>query len=106
MAFSAAFVAAGGTFYAQYVLFLDPESAMPLSLSILICLLAVVGGVGTLWGPVLGAAILIPLSELTRVQFGGTGRAVDLIIYGALLTAVAVYQPAGLAGLLRRAWGR
>jgi branched-chain amino acid transport system permease protein len=106
MAFSAAFVAAGGTFYAQYVLFLDPESAMPLSLSILICLLAVVGGVGTLWGPLLGAAVLIPLSELTRVQFGGTGRAVDLMIYGALLTAVAVYQPAGLAGLLRRAWGR
>jgi branched-chain amino acid transport system permease protein len=106
MAFSAAFVAAGGTFYAQYVLFLDPESAMPFSLSILICLLAVVGGVGTLWGPLLGAAVLIPLSELTRVQFGGTGRAVDLMIYGALLTAVAVYQPAGLAGLLRRAWGR
>jgi len=106
MAFSAAFVAAGGTFYAQYVLFLDPESAMPLSLSILICLLAVVGGVGTLWGPLVGAEVLIPLSELTRVQFGGTGRAVDLIIYGALLTAVAVYQPAGLAGFFRRAWGR
>ena len=106
MAISAAFVAAGGSFYAQYVLYLDPDSVFPLSLSILICLLAVVGGVGTLWGPLLGAALLIPLAEFTRIQFGGTGRAVDLLIYGALLTIVAVFQPAGLVGLLRRWRGR
>ncbi len=105
MAISAAFVSAGGSFYAQYVLYLDPDSVLPLSLSILICLLAVVGGVGTLWGPLVGAALLIPLSEFTRIQFGGTGRAVDLLIYGALLTLVAVFQPAGLVGLLRR-WQR
>jgi len=102
MAISAAFVSAGGSFYAQYVLYLDPDSVLPLSLSILICLLAVVGGVGTLWGPLVGAALLIPLSEFTRIQFGGTGRAVDLLIYGGLLTIVAVFQPAGLVGLLRR----
>ncbi|MBI2117173.1 MAG: branched-chain amino acid ABC transporter permease [candidate division NC10 bacterium] len=102
MAVSAAFVSAGGSFYAQYVLYLDPDSVLPLSLSILICLLAVVGGVGTLWGPLVGAALLIPLSEFTRIQFGGTGRAVDLLIYGALLTLVAVFQPAGLVGLLGR----
>lgn len=105
MAISAAFVAAGGTFYAQYVLYLDPDSVFPLSLSILICVLAVVGGVGTLWGALVGAAIMIPLSEFTRVQFGGTGRAGDLLIYGALLTVVAVFQPAGLVGLLRRMRG-
>ena len=104
MGVSAAFLAAGGTFYAQYVLYLDPDSVFPLSLSILICLIAVVGGVGTLWGPLAGAALLIPLSEYTRVQFGGTGGAVDLLIYGALLTAVAVFQPAGLVGLFRRWW--
>jgi branched-chain amino acid transport system permease protein len=106
MGISAAFVAAGGTFYAQYVLYLDPDSVFPLSLSILVCLIAVVGGVGTLWGPLVGAALLIPLSEFTRVQFGGTGGAVDLLIYGALLTAVAVFQPAGLVGMFRRWWGR
>ncbi len=106
MAISAGFVAAGGTFYAQYVLYLDPDSVFPLSLSILVCLLAVVGGVGTLWGPLVGAALLIPLSEFTRIQFGGTGRAVDLLIYGALLTIVAVFQPAGLVGMFRRWWGR
>jgi branched-chain amino acid transport system permease protein len=105
MAISAAFTAAGGSFYAQYVLYLDPDSVFPLSLSILICLLAVVGGTGTLWGPLVGAALMIPLSEFTRIQFGGTGSAVDLLIYGALLAIVAVFQPAGLVGLFRR-WGR
>jgi len=105
IAISAAFVAASGTFYAQYVLYIDPDSVLPLSLSILVCLLAVVGGTGTLWGPLVGAALLIPLSEFTRIQFGGTGRAVDLLIYGALLTGVAVFQPAGLVGMVQR-WRR
>jgi branched-chain amino acid transport system permease protein len=104
IALSAAFTALGGSFYAQYILFIDPESVFPLILSILICLVAVLGGVGTLWGPLLGAAILIPLSEATRIYFGGTGKAVDLMIYGGLIVLVAVFQPAGLAGLLGR-WG-
>jgi branched-chain amino acid transport system permease protein len=84
---------------------MDPDSVFPLSLSILVCLLAVVGGVGTLWGPLVGAALMIPLSEWTRIQFGGTGSGVDLIIYGALLTIVAVFQPTGLVGLMGR-WRR
>lgn len=101
MALSAALTALGGTFHAQYVLFIDPESVFPLSLSILICLVAVLGGVGTLWGPVLGAAVLVPLGEGTRVWLGGGGKALDLMIYGALIMAIAVLQPAGLMGLLR-----
>jgi branched-chain amino acid transport system permease protein len=109
MAWSAAFTALGGTFYAQYVLFIDPESVFPLSLSILICLVAVLGGVGTLWGPFLGALVLIPLSEGTRIYFGGSGKAVDLMIYGGLIVLVAVFQPGGLAAvaarLLRRGSG-
>jgi branched-chain amino acid transport system permease protein len=102
MAVSAALTAVGGTFWAQYVLFIDPESVFPLSLSILICLVAVLGGVGNLWGPVLGAAILVPLSEGTRVLLGGTGKALDLVIYGALIMLIAVFQPAGVVGLVRR----
>ncbi|OGB95844.1 MAG: amino acid ABC transporter permease [candidate division NC10 bacterium RBG_16_65_8] len=105
MATSAAFVSIGGSFYAQYVLYMDPDSVFPLSLSIMVCLLAVVGGVGTLWGPLVGAALMIPLSEFTRIQFGGTGSGVDLIIYGALLTIIAVFQPTGLVGLVKR-WRR
>lgn len=101
-AISAALTAACGTFYAQYVLFIDPESVFPLSLSILICLIAVLGGVGTLWGPLLGAAVLIPLGEVTRIYLGGTGKALDLVIYGALIMVISVVQPAGLVGMLRR----
>ncbi len=102
MALSAALTALGGTFYAQYLLFIDPEAVFPLSLSILICLVSVLGGVGTLWGPVVGAAVLVPLSEYTRVWLGGTGKALDLVIYGALIVLVAVAQPSGLVGLARR----
>jgi branched-chain amino acid transport system permease protein len=102
MAVSAALTALGGTFYAQYVFFIDPESVLPLSLSILVCLVAVLGGVGTLWGPILGAAILVPLGEVTRVQFGGTGKALDLLIYGLLIMIVSVVQPGGIMALLQR----
>jgi branched-chain amino acid transport system permease protein len=102
IAVSAALTALGGTFWAQYVLFIDPESVFPLALSILICLVAVLGGVGSLWGPLLGAAVLVPLSEGTRVMLGGTGKALDLVIYGALIMVIAVFQPAGLIGLVRR----
>jgi branched-chain amino acid transport system permease protein len=105
IAVSAALTALGGSFYAQYVLFIDPESVLALSLSILICLVAVLGGVGTLWGPVIGAAVLVPLNEATRIWLGGTGKALDLVIYGALIVVIAVLQPAGLVGLARR-WRR
>jgi branched-chain amino acid transport system permease protein len=99
---SAGLTALGGTFYAQYILFVDPENAFPLALSILICLVAVLGGVGTLWGPLLGAAVLVPLSEGTRIYFGGSGKALDLLIYGALIVIIAVLQPRGLMGLAGR----
>jgi branched-chain amino acid transport system permease protein len=103
LAISAALTAMGGTFYAQYLLFIDPESVFPLSLSILICLVAVLGGVGTLWGPMLGAAVLVPLQEGTRVMLGGTGKALDLLIYGALIIVIAVLQPGGLMAMFARA---
>jgi branched-chain amino acid transport system permease protein len=102
IAASAAFTAVGGTFYAQYVLFIDPESVLPTSLSILVCLVAVLGGVGTLWGPALGAAVLITLSETTRIWLGGTGKAIDLMIYGGLIVLVSVFQPGGLMGIVGR----
>jgi branched-chain amino acid transport system permease protein len=105
LATSAALTAMGGAFYAQYVLFIDPESVLPLSLSILICLVAVLGGVNSLWGPLLGAMVLIPLSESTRVylaNLGGGGKAIDLMIYGLLIVLIAVFQPGGLMAMLRR----
>lgn len=101
-ALSAALTALGGTFYAQYVLFIDADSVFPLSLSVLIALVPILGGAGHAAGPLLGAAVLIPLSELTRIGFGGTGQGIDLVIYGGLIVLIAVLQPGGLVTLPRR----
>ncbi len=89
----------GGAIYAQYVGYIDPDSIMSGQLSILIALPAVLGGVGTLWGPLLGAALLTPLSELTRSYLGGSGQGVDLMIYGGLIVIVSLARPAGLVSL-------
>jgi branched-chain amino acid transport system permease protein len=97
---SAAFMSVAGTFYAQYVLVIDPQVVFPLTLSILVLLMAVMGGVGTLWGPVIGAAVLIPISEAARIYLGGTGGAVDLMIYGALIVLICVFRPSGLLGII------
>jgi branched-chain amino acid transport system permease protein len=108
---SAAMMSAAGTFYAQYVLVLDPERLFSLDISIIVLLMTVLGGSGTLWGPALGAAILVPLSEYSRIWFGGTGRTVDLIVYGILILLICMYRPRGLLSLLderlrRRPGGR
>ncbi len=102
---SAMMTAMVGTFYAQYILFIDPASTMSLDLSILISLVPVLGGAGTFWGPLVGGFVLIPISELSRSFLGGGGRAYNLILYGALIIVVAVVEPGGLWELVRR-WGR
>ena len=70
-------------------------------LSIQVVLMAVLGGSGTLWGPVLGTVILIPLSEFTRIYIGGTGTGLDLIAYGFLIVLISVVQPRGILGFFQ-----
>ncbi len=92
--------AAAGTFYAQYILYLDPESVIILPISVQVVLVSMLGGAGTILGPVVGAAILVPISEITRVQLGHRGTGVDMIVYGALIWLISVYQPKGVWGFL------
>jgi branched-chain amino acid transport system permease protein len=99
---SAFFTSICGSFYAQYILFIDPPSVLSLDISIKIVLITVLGGAGTVIGPILGAAILIPLSEYSRILLGGTGKGLDLIVFGALILFISVYQPRGLVGFLRK----
>ncbi len=99
-ALSAFFTAIGGAFYAQFVSYIDPDSVMAFHFSLLMALPAVLGGIGTLWGPALGAAVLIPLTELTRSYAGGTGNGLDLIIYGILIMFISLMRPEGLQSLL------
>jgi branched-chain amino acid transport system permease protein len=99
---SAFFTAICGSVYAQYVLHIEPSTVMSVDISIKIVLVAVLGGAGTIWGPLLGAMILIPLSEYSRIWLGGTGMGIDLIIFGALILFISIFQPAGIVGILRR----
>jgi len=102
MAMSAAIVGVGGVFYAQYVLYIDPPSVLALQLSVIIALIPIFGGVGTVSGPIIGTAVIIPISEYSRVLFSGSGRNVDLLIYGFLIMAIAVYLPNGVVSILAR----
>jgi len=90
--------ALGGSLYAQKELYIDPGSVLTTALSIKMALVAILGGVGTLLGPVVGATVLTSIEEITRMLFGGTGRGTDQIIYGLLIVSVAVFYPAGIVG--------
>jgi branched-chain amino acid transport system permease protein len=87
-----------GTFYAQYVLYIDPESVMLLPISVQLVLISMLGGAGSVMGPVIGAAILIPVSEVTRIWLGHKGTGVDMLIYGFLIILISIYQPKGVWG--------
>jgi len=101
MGFSAFLTALGGTFYAQYFSFIDPTLAFGVSVSVEILLRPIVGGPGTLAGPLLGSVVLTPLSELTRWLIRGR-PGVDVMVYGAILVVVVTFLPRGLVG----AWER
>jgi branched-chain amino acid transport system permease protein len=99
MIVSAAMTAAAGCFYAQYFLFLDAAIAYGTWISIAALLGPIVGGVGTLFGPLLGALVIKTLGETTKLVTGGA-PGLDLVIYGLLLIAVVGLAPRGIAGLL------
>jgi branched-chain amino acid transport system permease protein len=98
---SAALTALGGALYATYLLSIDPPSVLSFDLSVQMALMAVIGGVGTLAGPLLGALAVVTTSHLLRGWLGGHYGALHLLIYGALLIVFMLFLPAGLVGLLR-----
>jgi branched-chain amino acid transport system permease protein len=98
LAISATLTAVAGAFYANYFLFVDPTIVLPLALSVEIVLMSIVGGLGTVAGPVLGAVLLKLSSEIFRNEFAQA----NLLIYGALLILVILFMPDGLMGGFRR----
>ncbi len=100
MAISAFLTALCGAFFAQYYLRVDPPTVMSLEMSMKFVLIPILGGIGTLWGPFLGAALLLPLQELTRSQLSRLGPGIDLVIFGLLIIIVVVGQPAGILGMV------
>ena len=101
MALSAALAALCGSFFAQYNYRVDPPMVMSLDMSMKFVLITILGGVGTFWGPFLGALVLIPLQEYTRAYLANLGPGVDLIIFGLIIIIVMIKQPQGIMGIIR-----
>ena len=101
MTISAAITATAGCFYAQYFLFLDAAIAYGPWISVDALLAPIVGGAGTLFGPLIGAIVIKTLGEATKLMTGGA-PGLDLVIYGLVLIAVVGLAPRGIAGLAPR----
>lgn len=97
---SGAFMGAAGAFYVQVFQYIDPGIAYGSHASVEALVAAIVGGMGTLWGPVLGAATLHLLADLTRNLFGNL-PGISLIIYGSVLVLIVMFAPRGVAGVGR-----
>lgn len=103
-ALSAFMTALVGTFYTQYTLFVDPAGGFGMFLSVKIALVAIVGGAGTLWGPVIGGLFLIPVAEWANAQFQSV-TGVDVILYSLVLILVSIFLPSGLVTLPEKVRG-
>ncbi len=105
--FVSAFVSAlAGTLYVQYTYFIQPDTVFGLAISTEAVLVAIVGGVGTLWGPVIGALLLQPIAAITQAQLGSTYAGAQLIVYAAILLVVILARPSGLVGVLSPVYWR
>lgn len=105
MAVSAFLTAMGGTFYAQYLLYIDPEITFGTTISIEILLRPIVGGAGTVLGPLLGSAVLTPFSEIAKTLFRGY-IGVHLMFFGVILIVVIIFLPQGIMGLVEKGYRR
>lgn len=103
-AVSAFITAIGGTLYAQYCLFVDPDSLMTFWVMDNILLVAILGGLGHVVGPILGAFIMLPVSEYTRVALGGGYQGIHMMTYGIILMAMMLVAPAGVASRFIRTY--
>ena len=81
---SSGFTSVAGSLYALMIGFADPDSVLGVLVSVKMVIMAALGGAGTLFGPLIGAAILIPLEEGTNAAFGGSGTGITYVVYGAV----------------------
>lgn len=98
---SAFFTGVGGALYAQYLLFIDPHTVFTVAFSTKVAALSIVGGIGTVLGPIIGSFILTPLEIFLRSMLGGTYQGLYLLIYGVIMVTVILIIPKGIYGALR-----
>lgn len=99
---SAFLTSIGGTLMAQYVLYIEPGTVFSIELSVDLPLMAILGGIGTIIGPLIGAGILLPLREILVEYLGGGAAGAHLVIYGFLLIVIVIVLPHGLLGGIDR----
>ena len=102
---AAAVISAGltsliGSFHGMYLTFIEPSSAFSLELSIQVAMFALIGGLGTVAGPVLGTVVVLPIAELARGWLSAFGNGTHGFVYGVVLVAVVLFFPRGLVGQL------
>ncbi len=102
IATSAALTALAGSLYAQYVLYIDPYTVMSARISLLVVVIAMIGGRGTIAGPILGGAFIMLLTEYSRSALGKFGQGYDFALLGLVVMLLALYEPKGLVGLVQR----
>ena len=105
-ALSAALTALGGTFYAYFQFYLQPNTVLNINHSVDIMIRPIVGGSGTVLGPILGSFLLELLGEFSRTYFAGGTAGLTVVIYGLLLIVVVLFLPRGVYPSLLRLFGR
>ena len=99
---SAGLTSVAGALYAMMFGFVDPESGLGILISVKILIMAALGGAGLLFGPLVGAAILVPLEEISNAWLGGKGAGLTFVVYGAIIMLIARFQPGGILALINR----
>jgi branched-chain amino acid transport system permease protein len=102
MAISAALTGMGGVLYMMYVRVADPQTLFSLfDIGVKVALIALIGGIGTIYGPLLGALLIIPLESYLRAELGGAVPGANLIVLGFILMLTALFLRRGIVGALR-----
>ena len=101
---SAIFASCIGTIYAYFLSYIDPYAICSMDLSVRIGMMAIVGGLGTLWGPVLGAFLLVPLTQLSSALLGNVSGA-SMLLYGVVLVLVVLFKPEGIITIFTHGGG-
>jgi len=100
---SAALMGVCGTLYAQFIYFFDPDTVFSLAgISIRVALICIIGGVGTVAGPLVGALLIIPVEELLNNWLSAQAAGASQLAFGVMLVAVILVEPRGLSALWRR----
>lgn len=96
---SAAFLAIGGVFYATFIMIVDPYIVLGFDLSLQLMIYCIIGGNGTLFGPLIGAGVLTLFNQIVRVKLGADIAQLSLVAYGVILIVIILFAPTGIVGL-------